>query len=105
MVAWLLVGSKELICLSSLGLSAGTDLILELEGGQALMVEDLSDVSAMEVEMGVAEVHESDSSNEDDEPGVVTVASRVERIITDLITVGQVMDVVLFLPSVATAVG
>ena len=82
----------------SLGLSAGTDLVLKLQGSESLMVEHLTDVSPVEVEMSMAEVDEGDSSNEENEPGVVSLAGGVERIVTDLVTVGQVVDVVLFLP-------
>lgn len=89
----------------SLGLSAGTDLVLELKGSEALVVEHLADVSSVEVEVSMAEVHESDSSDEEDEPGVVALTLSVKGIVTELVTVGKVMDVVLLFPSVAATVG
>ena len=68
------------------------------------MVEDLTDVSSVEIEVSMAEVDESDPSNEKDEPGVVSLSGGLERIVTDLVTVGQVVDVVLLLPGVAAGV-
>ncbi len=62
-------------------------------------------MSPVEVEMSVAEVNEGDAGDEEDHPRVVTVALGVERIVTQLVTVGQVVHVVLFFPSVATCVG
>ena len=68
------------------------------------MVEDLTDVSSVEVKVSMAEMDEGDPSNEKDEPGVVSLSRGLERIVTDLVTVGQVVDVVLLLPGVAAGV-
>ena len=85
------------------GLATGTDLVFDLQGSESLMVEHLADVSSVEVEVRVREMHEGDSSDEDEHPGVL-VALRVKRVVTELVTVRQVVDVVLFLPSVAASV-
>ena len=88
----------------SLWSTASTNLILDLKGGQPLMVEHLADMAPVEVEMTVAEVDECDASDEQECPGVVSLARRFKRIITDFITIWQVMDVVLLFPSVSTSV-
>ena len=88
----------------SLWSTASTNLILDLKRSQSLMVEHLADMAPVEVEMGVAEVDECDASDEQECPGVVALSRWLERIITDFITVWQVMDVVLFFPSVSTSV-
>ena len=90
---------------SSLSLAAGTDLIFDLQSGQTLMVEDLTDVAPVEVEVSVAEVHKGDASDEKEEPRVISLALRLKGIVTELVTVGQVMHVVLFLPSVSASIG
>ena len=59
--------------MTSLGLSASTDLILELQGSESLMVEHLTDVSSVEVEVSMTEVNEGNTSNEQDEPRVVSL--------------------------------
>ena len=68
------------------------------------MVEDLTNVSPVKQEMSVAEVHKSDASNEKDQPWVISLAWGLERIVSDLVTIGQVMDVVLFLPGVTASI-
>ena len=89
----------------SLSLAACTDLVLNLERSESLMVEDLAHVASMEVEVRVGEVNKGDSSDEENEPGVVSLAWGLKRIVTDLVTVGQIVDPVLFLPGVAACVG
>lgn len=84
--------------------TACADFILDLQSGQALMVQDFTNVALVEQEVGVAEVHESDTSDEENHPRVVALARGLERIVTELVTVWQVMDVVLFFPSVAASV-
>ena len=54
--------------------------------------------------MIVAEVDESNASNEQNQPWVVSLTGGLERIVTDFVTVRQVMNVVLFLPGVAASV-
>ena len=88
----------------SLGSAARSDLVLDLQRGQALMVEHLANVALVEVEVGVAEVHEGHSADEEEHPRVVSLARRLKRIVTELVTVWQVVNVVLFLPSVPASV-
>ena len=58
----------------SLSLAACTDLVLNLERSESLMVEDLAHVASMEVEVRVGEVNKGDSSDKENEPGVVSLA-------------------------------
>ena len=69
------------------------------------MIENFADVAPVEVEVSVAEVHEGDASDEQDHPWVVTVAASIEGIVTELVTVGKIMHVVLLLPSVSASIG
>jgi len=57
-----------------LSLAAGADIVFKLQSSKSLMVEDLTDVSPVEQEMSVAEVHKSDSSDEQDQPRVISLA-------------------------------
>ncbi len=68
------------------------------------MEENLSKVSSVEVEMRVAEVNECNASNEQNQPWVVSLTRGLERIVTDFVTVGQVVNVMLFLPGVAASI-
>ena len=61
-------------------------------------------MSSVEVEMRVTEVDESDASDEKHQPGDVSLTLGIERIVTDLITVGEIVDVVLFLKGMGTTV-
>ena len=88
----------------SLSLAAGTDLIFDLQSGQTLMVEDLTDVAPVEVEVSVAEVHKGNASDEKEEPGVISLALRLKGIVTELVTVGQVVHVGFLFESVAARV-
>ena len=62
------------------------------------MVEDFADVALVEVEVSVAEVDKGDTSDKDQQPRVVSLTCRFERIVTDLVTVGHIVDPGLFLP-------
>ena len=88
----------------SLSLATGKDVVLDLQSGKALMVEGLSNMSPVEVEMSMAEVHEGDGCDEKKHPGVVALSGRLERIITDFVTVRQVVNVMLFLPGVTSSI-
>lgn len=68
------------------------------------MIEDLTNVPSVEVEVSVRKVDERDYRDENQQPRVLSLTSWLERIVTDFITVWQIMDVVLFLPSVSTTV-
>ena len=93
-----------MIAIRSLWLATGADLVLELEGRQTLVIEDLTNVPSVEVEVSVRKVDERDNSDEKQQPRVLSLTSWLKRIVTDFITVWQIMDVVLFLPSVSTTV-
>jgi len=84
--------------------SVRSDLILDLESSKTLMVEDLTDLSAVEAVVTGHEVDEGNTGNSDEHPGVVSIASGVERIVTELVTVGLVVHVVLFLEAVSVGV-
>ena len=68
------------------------------------MVEDLTDVASVEVEVRVAEVHKGDASDEKEEPRVVSLALRLKGIVTELVTVGQVVHVGLLFEGVTARV-
>ena len=68
------------------------------------MVKNLTNVAPVEQEVGMAEMHKCDPSDENDQPRVVSLARGLERVITNLVTVGQIVDAVLFLPGVPTSV-
>lgn len=93
-----------MIAIRSLWLATGADLVLELEGCQTLVIEDLTNVPSVEVEVSVRKVDERDNRDEKQQPRVLSLTSWLKRIVTDFITVWQIMDVVLFLPSVSTTV-
>lgn len=92
------------MCLRSLRPAAGEDLILKLQCSQTLVIHNLANVAPVEVEVRVTEVHEGDASDEEDKPRVVTLARGLERIVTELVTVRQVVHVVLLLERVAACV-
>ena len=68
------------------------------------MVQNFANVALVEVEVSVAELYKGDASDKQEHPGVVSLARGLERIVTDLITVGQVVDVVLFFPGVSPSI-
>ena len=68
------------------------------------MVKNFTNVAPVEVEVAVAEVYKRDASDEDDHPGVVSLTRWLKRIIADLVTIRQVMNVVLLFPGVTTSV-
>jgi hypothetical protein len=86
--------------------SAGSlDLIFELEGSKALMVEHFGDLSPVESEVAVGEVNERVDGAEKHQVGVVSLTLGLERIVTQLIAVRLIVHVVLFLEGVAMRVG
>ena len=87
-----------------MGFAPGADLVFDLQISQPLMVEYLAEVPPVEVQMGVAEMDESDHGDEDDQIGVFTLTFRLERIFTRLVTVRHIVHVVLLLEGVGTAV-
>ena len=87
--------------MGAISFSKSSDLILDLEGSESLMVEHLANLSAVESEVRVHEVDERNSAHEDQQPGVVSLSLGVKRIITKFVTVRQVVHVVLLLEGVA----
>lgn len=68
------------------------------------MVEHLTDVPPMEVEMGVTEVDESDNGGEENQVRVISLTFSHERIFTCLVTVRQIMDIVLLFKRMSAAI-
>lgn len=80
------------------------DFVFQLEVGQALVVEHFADLAAVELEVRVHEVAETDQTHEDEQVRVVALALGLERIVRNLVTIRQIMDVVLLVPLVAVRV-
>ena len=81
------------------------DLILNLEGGEALVVKHFGDLPLVKAEVAVGEVDESVNGAEKHEVGVVGLTLRLERIVTELVAVGLIVHVVFFLERVTMGVG
>jgi hypothetical protein len=64
------------------------------------MVEDFADLASIKLEVRVNEVTETNQSHENDQVGVVSLTLGLERIVTNLVAVRQVVNVVLFVPLV-----
>ena len=97
---------KVVVCFvnCSLSLATGKDFVLDLQCGKALMVECFSNMSSVEVEVSMTEVDKSDGCDKKKQPRVVTLSSGLERIVTDFVTVRQVVNVMLFLPGMTSAI-
>jgi len=80
------------------------DLILNHESSETLMVENLSNLPLVEPEVAVSNVAEADNANKDQHVRIITVAGSFKRIVTQLVAVGLVVHVVLFLKSVSMGV-
>ena len=87
----------------SLSFATGENLVLNLQGSQALMIENFTDMSFVEVEMSVGEVSETNDYRENHHVRVV-VSMGIERIVTELVTVWHIVDVVLFLEGMSVSV-
>lgn len=68
------------------------------------MVEDLAQLAAVEPEVCVAEVREAHDSEEQKKVRIVELALVLERIVSQLVTIGFVVHVRLVLPVVTTCV-
>ena len=90
--------------MSNKSLAHGLDLVLDLESCQSLMVQDLADLSAVELEVRVSEVSESNTTNEKEQVRVITLALGLKWIIAQFITIWQIVNVVFFLPGVTMRV-
>ena len=73
------------------------DLVLDLEGGEPLVVEDLASLPAIESEVSVAEVSEEDDASEEEHPRVVSLALLFEGVVTELVAERLVMHLGVFL--------
>ena len=73
------------------------DLVLDLEGGEPLVVEDLASLPAIESEVSVAEVSEEDDASEEQHPRVVSLALLFEGVVTELVAERLVMHLGVFL--------
>jgi hypothetical protein len=81
------------------------DLVFKLERSQPLMVEYLTDLSAVELEVRVGEVAEGNTSDEEQHVCVIALALGFERIVAQLVAVRFIVNVVLFLPGVTMRIG
>jgi hypothetical protein len=81
------------------------DLILNLEGGEALMVKHFGNLPLVEAEVAVGEVDESVNGAEKHEVGVVGLALGLERIVAELVAVWLIVHVVFFFKRVTMGVG
>ena len=88
----------------SLFLAASYNFVLNLQSSETLMVENLTDVSLVEVEMRIAEVDEGHDGNENDEVWILSTSLSIERIITNFVTVREIVNVMFFLPGVTVGV-
>ena len=61
-------------------------------------------MSSVEVEVRMAKVDKRDACDEQKQVRVVALAGRLEGIVAELVAVGQVMNIVLLLPGVASSV-
>ena len=68
------------------------DLILNLECGESLVVEDLASLPAIESEVSMAEVGEHDDASEEKHPRVVSLALLFEGVVTELVAEGLIVD-------------
>jgi hypothetical protein len=67
------------------------DLVLDLEGHQPLVVEDLANLASIELEMRLAEVHKGDDADEEDHPGIVSLALLFKGVISEFVTIRLIM--------------
>ena len=69
-----------------------SNLVFELESHESLMVENFARLSSVEAEMSMAEVHEGDNAGKQNHPRVVSLALLFEGIISQLVTIGLVVN-------------
>lgn len=68
------------------------------------MIKYFANLTSVKPEMCMGEVHKGYDSYENEQPGVVSLALRLKWIITQLITVREIMEVWLFFEVVATSI-
>lgn len=86
-------------------LAGGFDGVFDLEGSEPLVVENLADLPPVELEVRVGEMNECDAADKQEQPGVVSLALGLERIVADLVAKRFVVDVVFLFEAVAVGVG
>ena len=85
----------------AVSLAGGFDGVFDLEGGEPLVVENLADLPSVELEVRVGEMNERDAADKQEQPGVVSLALGLERIVADLVAERFVVDVVFLFEAVA----
>ena len=65
------------------------------------MVKHLADLAAIELEVRVGKVAETNHTAEDQQVWVISLTLGLKRIVVNLVTIRQVVDVVLLMPLVA----
>jgi len=66
--------------------SQALDFVFELVGSVTLMVQDLTDLEVVHLEVRVDEVHEREDGEQDDNSWVVRLALGFKRIVTNFVT-------------------
>lgn len=82
----------------------GLDLVLKLERCQSLVVKNLTDLSAVELEVRMSEMAERNTSDEEQHIRVITLTLRFERIISKLVAVRFIVNVILLFPGVSVRI-
>ena len=73
------------------------DLVFDLESGEALMIENLANLSAVEAEMSMTEVNKGNNSSEQEHPWIVSLALLLEGIVSQLIAIRLVVNLGILL--------
>ena len=68
------------------------DLVFDLEGCEALMVENLANLSAIEAEVSMAEVNKADYASKQEHPRIISLALLLEGIVSQLVTIRLIMN-------------
>ena len=68
------------------------------------MVEHFSNLASVELKVRVGEVAETDQTHENDQVRVISLALGLERIVSHLVTIRQIVNVVLLVPLVTVRV-
>jgi len=68
------------------------------------MVEDFTELSAIEFKPGVSEVNKGNSCSKQNHVGVISVTTSVKWIVTDFISEGFIVQMSFFFKSVTTSI-
>lgn len=74
-------------------------MIFDLEGSEALMIEDFSNLASIELEVEVSKVNEEDDAPEHNEHRVIKLTHGIKWIITDFISERLIVGVSFLFPS------